>query len=255
MSKALEELRVVIKFEVDTLAAERAAVSVQEEAVSTQGGPLPGEILAVGLSARRNMCVHKDVSKEQDRERVDELCRKLTAPWAREKAVEGAKVCEHYEKYEQIINSESQLLPSGVYTMEDLREKGVQKEFGWCPYYAARRMIQSANVVVLNYQYVLDPKVSLASQLGGANIMPSLCKPKHKEVGESTENSIVVFDEAHNIDDVCIESLSVKLNRMRLDQSMGNVAKLGNEVERVKKEDAQRLQDEYKRLVQGLQRA
>lgn len=31
---------------------------------------LPSE---VGLSARRNMCVHPEVSKEGDRERVDEM--------------------------------------------------------------------------------------------------------------------------------------------------------------------------------------
>lgn len=30
------------------------------------------EVAEVGLSARRNMCVHPEVSKEGDRERVDE---------------------------------------------------------------------------------------------------------------------------------------------------------------------------------------
>ena len=84
------------------------------------------------------------------------------------------------------------------------------RDFGWCPYYAARRLIHAASVVVLNYQhlgfkefeslnlvhptssiqkqdllffpsfahvagsprYVLDPKVSLASSLGGAPSLP-----------------------------------------------------------------------------------
>jgi len=72
---------------------------------------------------------------------------------------------------------------------------------------------------------------------------------------QQQEASIVVFDEAHNIDDVCIESLSVTLNRARLDQSSGNLQRLGSEIDRVKREDAGRLQEEYKRLVQGLQQA
>ncbi|CAK9033414.1 General transcription and DNA repair factor IIH helicase subunit XPD (TFIIH subunit XPD) (ERCC2 homolog) (RAD3 homolog) (UV hypersensitive protein 6) (AtUVH6) (XPD homolog) (AtXPD) [Durusdinium trenchii] len=75
-------------------------------------------------------------------------------------------------------------------------------------------------------------------------------------LGKAGPNSpLEVHRQAHNIDDVCIESLSVKLNRQRLDQSSGNLTRLGNEIERVKKEDASRLQEEYKRLVQGLRQA
>ena len=42
--------------------------------------------------------------------------------------------------------------------LQDLRQFGRKK--GWCPYYLARHMISVANVVVYNYQYMLDPKVS-----------------------------------------------------------------------------------------------
>ncbi|CAK9004539.1 unnamed protein product [Durusdinium trenchii] len=244
MSKAVEELRKVIDFRVEVLAKELDAGSEAPKGLAA------GHILAVGLSARRNMCVHPEVSKEGDRERVDEMCRQLTAPWTREKKTAS---CVHFEKYESALGQQSQLLDTGIYTIEDLRVKGMDKEYGWCPYYAARRLIQASSVVVLNYQYVLDPKVSLASSLGGA---PSLPGGKMRAGGlSSIEPSIVVFDEAHNIDDVCIESLSVKLNRQRLDQSSGNLTRLGNEIERVKKEDASRLQEEYKRLVQGLRQA
>ena len=64
-----------------------------------------------------------------------------------------------------------------------------------------------------------------------------------------------MFDEAHNIDDVCVEAMSVKMDRLRLEQSIGNLTKLKNEVDRVRKEDNQRLQDEYQRLVKGLHEA
>ena len=43
------------------------------------------------------------------------------------------------------------------YTLQDMREYGRKK--GWCPYYLARHMLAFANVIVYNYQYMLDPKV------------------------------------------------------------------------------------------------
>eukprot|EP00931_Biecheleriopsis_adriatica_P035081 TRINITY_DN20216_c0_g1_i1.p1 TRINITY_DN20216_c0_g1~~TRINITY_DN20216_c0_g1_i1.p1 ORF type:complete len:832 (+),score=168.69 TRINITY_DN20216_c0_g1_i1:142-2637(+) len=264
MSKALEELRTVVDFRVGVLAKERAAqvaelagdadgASGEKPAAEEPKGLAAGEILAVGLSAKRNMCVHPVVSQEGDRERVDEMCRQLTAPWAREKASKE-NLCSYFERYEAALDQKSQLLDTGIYTIEDLRAKGLEEGCGWCPYYAARRLIQASNVVVLSYQYVLDPKVSAASSLGGASAMPGKPSALLQSAGV-TEPSIVVFDEAHNIDDVCIESLSVKLNRQRLDQSTGNLTRLSNEIERVKREDASRLQDEYRRLVQGLRQA
>ena len=38
-----------------------------------------------------------------------------------------------------------------------MREYGRKK--GWCPYFLARHMLAFANVMVYNYQYMLDPKV------------------------------------------------------------------------------------------------
>jgi DNA excision repair protein ERCC-2 len=40
------------------------------------------------------------------------------------------------------------------------------------------------------------------------------------------KDAIVVFDEAHNIDDVCIEAYSVKVNKLILEQSTKNLNKL-----------------------------
>lgn len=68
-----------------------------------------------------------------------------------------------------------------------------------CPYFLARRFLISANVIVYNYSYLLDPKI--------ANLVSS----------ELQKDCIVVFDECHNIDNVCIEALSMNLNRRTLE--------------------------------------
>ena len=50
--------------------------------------------------------------------------------------------------------------------MHDMRVWG--RKHSWCPYFLARHMIAFANVVVYNYQYMIDPKVGgKKKRLGG----------------------------------------------------------------------------------------
>lgn len=69
---------------------------------------------------------------------------------------------------------------------------------------------------------------------------------------ELESETIVVFDEAHNIDSVCIEALSVTINERGLEQATRSLGRLSSEVSRLKASDSQRLQNEYQNLVNGL---
>lgn len=90
-------------------------------------------------------------------------------------------------------------MPHDIYTLDDLRELG--RELGVCPYFLARRFLLKSNVIVYNYSYMLDPKIS--------NIVSA----------ELQQDSIIIFDECHNIDNVCIESFSLNINNKKLDQA------------------------------------
>ena len=57
--------------------------------------------------------------------------------------------------------------------------------------------------------------------------------------------SVVIFDEAHNIDDICIEAFTLKVNRIILDSAQANLEKLKNKVEFIKETDINRLDQEY----------
>ncbi|EEC50662.1 xeroderma pigmentosum group D complementing protein [Phaeodactylum tricornutum CCAP 1055/1] len=185
------------------------------------------------LSSRRNMCVHERVMAESDREAVDAACRSLTASWVLEEAQKrpgSIETCSYYDNFHAA--GESTSMPSGVYDLEELQKWG--KRRGWCPYYLTRQAINHANILVFNYQYMLDPKVA-------------------KMVSKELEaESIVVFDEAHNIDSVCIEALSVTINDRGLEQATRSLGRLSSEVSRLKASDNQRLQTEYQNLVNGL---
>lgn len=56
-------------------------------------------------------------------------------------------------------------------------------------------------------------------------------------------------------DNVCIESMSCVISRRALDRCNQGIEKLASRVAEVKRTDAARLQQEYRRLVQGLREA
>ncbi|PIA44815.1 hypothetical protein AQUCO_01700426v1 [Aquilegia coerulea] len=190
------------------------------------------KILAIGLSSRKNLCINPNVVSANSRDSVDAACRKRTASWVRELAITNPNIetCGFFEGFERV--ADNVILPAGVYTLQDLRAYGKMKN--WCPYYLARRMVPKANVVVYSYQYMLDPKV--------AGIISK----------EMQRECVVVFDEAHNIDNVCIEALSVSVRRQTLEGATRNLSKMAQEIDRLKKTDANRLRQEYNRLVDGL---
>ena len=217
-----------------------------ERFIAARAGEDVAAMLALGLSSRKNMCVNPRVVDEGSRESVDGKCRRLTASWVREKRLErearGASenenvedggegnCCEFFEDFESA--GEKAVLPPGVYTLHDLRAFGRTKK--WCPYFLARNMISFANVVVYNYQYMLDPKV--------ASLVSSSLE----------KECIVVFDEAHNIDNVCIEALSVNLRQQTLENAGRSITSLNTRIDRAKQTDERRLRQEYERLVNGL---
>ncbi|XP_058760108.1 general transcription and DNA repair factor IIH helicase subunit XPD-like [Vicia villosa] len=194
-------------------------------------GPVD-KMLALGFSSKKNLCVNNGVLAAENCDSVETGCRKLTASWVKARAVEGMTVprCEFFEQYER--DDVAAALPPGVYTLQDLKVFG--KEKGWCPYFLARRTVQFANVVVYTYQYLLDPKVAAI-----------ISKEMQKE-------SVVVFDEAHNIDDFCMDALSVSVRRQTIDGAKKNIKRMLQEIDKIRATDPKRLRAEYNRLVEGL---
>ncbi|RYG68592.1 hypothetical protein EON64_04820, partial [archaeon] len=214
MAKCMDEIKKVIEYRQKLL------------------GPEGGRVLALCLSSRRNMCIHPRVQEESDRETVDTKCRDMTASWVRASAQKGGDVelCDYYENYHR--DGSHAEIPNGVYSLDDLKVLGQAK--GWCPYFLTRYLLNHATILVYNYQYMLDPKV--------ANLISK----------ELEKESIVVFDEAHNIDNVCIEALSVILDQRALGTALRSANKLGIKVNELKARDSERLRREYDELVRGL---
>lgn len=99
-----------------------------------------------------------------------------------------------------------------VHDIEDLAEYG--KEMTACPYYLARKMSETSELVFCPYNYVIDPAIRAATSL-------------------EIKGSVVIFDEGHNIEDVAREAGSIDVRwqmlqdafmdtKMRLDKDDGD---------------------------------
>lgn len=136
---------------------------------------------------------------EATRESVDAKCRKLTAPWVRERALAaGGGRQSGTEAAAPAAAAGPSAGPSAAAPaaapdsgdaapeVPDIEVCGFfeghsaagndavlppgvytlhdlrqyGRKKGWCPYYLARHMVAYANVVVWSYQYMIDPKVS-----------------------------------------------------------------------------------------------
>ncbi|GME91265.1 unnamed protein product [[Candida] boidinii] len=188
----------------------------------------------LGLTSRKNLCLHPIASRERKGIVVDETCRRMTNGQLKQKIErEEASVedlCSFHEKlYEKDPHN---LIPPGVYSFDSLI-KFCKKE-GTCPYFTVRRMMPFCNIIIYSYHYLLDPKI-------GERVSKELSK-----------DSIVIFDEAHNIDNVCIESLSLDVTDDILKRASKGANSLAKKIDEVKQHDSKRLQDEYESLVEGL---
>ncbi|VDO97527.1 unnamed protein product [Soboliphyme baturini] len=195
----------------------------------------PLAMICVALSARKNLCIHPEVSKCRNGKVVDGKCSTLTSSFIRAKRVYDPDIpcCDYFENfYKDGLES---VLPYGVYSLEDMKQYGRTK--GWCPYFVARHALFRAKIAVYSYHYLLDPKIAeLISK-------------------DLPKKTVVVFDEAHNIDNVCIESMSITLNKKLLEECECNLITLRESVSHIKEVNVSQLEHEYQMLVEGLKEA
>jgi len=113
------------------------------------------------------------------------------------------KVCPYYKNLQDNMLIIENSLAGKVLDLEDLHtfaldfevpikdkvhEKLSEKE-PFCPYYFCKSRIQKAQLIILTYNYLLDPKI-------------------RKAINPLLNNSVILFDEAHNIEEICEELLS-----------------------------------------------
>jgi DNA excision repair protein ERCC-2 len=251
IEKALVELKALMKFRAERLGYEE-------------------EFRGLGLTSRKNLCLHPSVKREKSGNVVDARCRSLTAGFIKEKKEKGedVEVCVYHDvslksPYHWLASDPdalSRTLISSSLTILSQMASGHSTVFcgtasstnsaltsppgAWCVALlfllrlgADPLQMQYCNVIIYSYHYLLDPKIA------------------ERVSKDLSKDCIVVFDEAHNIDNVCIESLSTDITEDSLRRATRGAQNLETKINEMRDSDQQKLQDEYEKLVEGLRGA
>jgi regulator of telomere elongation helicase 1 len=131
------------------------------------------------LGSRQQYCVHHDVKKVPAGQRQNAQCQKLV----------GTQSCQYHRNVMDHKYQHKEVL-TGCMDIEDLVKHGEKHKV--CPYYLTRDTANDADVIFMPYNYLTDP--------GSRRSLSQLWK-----------DSIVIFDEAHNMESICSEAASFDL--------------------------------------------
>lgn len=159
------------------------------------------------IGSRDQLCIHEQVKKEQNNTNKVHMCR----------AKVNARTCYYYNHLDDLKkNSEPRVMMGNVVDIEDLVGYGQKNKV--CPYYMARELKADADITFMPYNYLLDPKT-------------------RKAHGVELQGSVVIFDEAHNLEKICEDSSSFDLKPGDLATAMEEITRLAEKmVERIQSE-------------------
>ncbi len=126
------------------------------------------------LGSREQMCIHPTVMVSETK---NEDCSKLIGG-------NDSSGCSFFQNSNILANHPSMRV---VWDIEDIVTKG--RQFRACPYFTAKDIAERADVVFCPYNYLIDKLIREAA-------------------GIDLKNNIVIFDEAHNLEDQCREAAS-----------------------------------------------
>ncbi|CAL4225614.1 unnamed protein product, partial [Meganyctiphanes norvegica] len=153
----------------------------------------------VVLGSREHTCIHPVVSKSKSK---NEGCRQLLDP-------NLGSGCRYKNNVYRVKTHE--LIQSygleGAWDIEDMVQLGRKKNF--CPYFTARELMATAEIVFCPYNYLVDPSIRKAMMI-------------------NLKGQIVILDEAHNIEDSAREAASCKLEQEGLLEARNELEKLAN---------------------------
>jgi Rad3-related DNA helicase len=126
------------------------------------------------LGSREQMCIHPTVMLSEAK---NEDCSKLIGG-------SDSSGCSFFQGANALANHPSMRV---VWDIEDIVTKG--RQFRACPYFTAKDIAEKSDVVFCPYNYLIDKLIRESS-------------------GIDLKNNIVIFDEAHNLEDQCRDAAS-----------------------------------------------
>ncbi|XP_073035876.1 regulator of telomere elongation helicase 1 homolog [Primulina eburnea] len=135
----------------------------------------------VVLGSREQLCIHDEVRQLHGKTQTNAchaLCKKRTK-----------RYCAHFSRVTEFLKNNSSLGDDPV-DIEDLVNLG--RSSGPCPYYLSRELHKVVDILFAPYNYLID-------------------RGNRKSLSVDWNNSILIFDEAHNLEGLCADAASFDL--------------------------------------------
>nr|GMC77545.1 regulator of telomere elongation helicase 1 homolog isoform X2 [Ipomoea batatas] len=132
----------------------------------------------VVLGSREQLCIHEEVSLLRGRTQTNAchlLCKKRTK-----------RYCAHFSRVAEFVKGNPNLGDEPI-DIEDLVNIG--RSSSTCPYYISRDLHKSVDILFAPYNYLID-------------------RENRKSLSIEWSNSILIFDEAHNLESLCADAAS-----------------------------------------------
>lgn len=159
------------------------------------------------LSSRDRTCIREDIRDLPGR---NDKCKELISN-ARSKSKQ-LETCSYYSTLKQdelIFTNMHKDFSDKAWDIEDAANYG--KQIGACPYFGLRELMRDSSIVFCPYNYLLDPSI-------------------RKVMDINLKNSIIIFDEAHNIEDICRDSASFTITSRQIDEILERAGYLLNQL-------------------------
>lgn len=134
-------------------------------------------INAAVLASRNQLCVNPELKMKSNSDKSYN-CKSLVKKEA----------CTYYTNVDSALKEPE--MKQTIIDIEDLDRIG--KKFDCCPYFVSKEVLQKAQVIYMPYNYLIDPKI-------------------RRGVKIDFSDSIVIIDEAHNINSVCEQCASTAI--------------------------------------------
>ena len=136
-----------------------------------------------------------EIEEEKDKKKIspDKEIEKLI------KDIKNLSICNYYRNSKE----EGESLMDYNYNIEDLKKIGKNKNK--CPFFMSRGLIEKSILIVLSYNYLINPIIKTT-------------------IVDDLANNYVVFDEAHNICSKLEDEASLKI-KLSLIKKMINILK------------------------------
>ncbi|VDL72183.1 unnamed protein product [Nippostrongylus brasiliensis] len=153
------------------------------------------DIRTTVVGSRDQLCIHEKVSKVQDTRVKTSMCN----------AMVSKRSCHYFNNWDKtsIDQLNSLFMESGnIPDIEDMVVIGQKHRI--CPFFRCRQMQETAELVLLPYNYIIDPVLRKIHRV-------------------DLNGSIVIFDEAHNMENICEDVMSVEISSVNIALAIGEV--------------------------------